>query len=616
MFGNTVNRDSYNFNITARITDKTFVRTGDYSGAFPDDGGTWVYDWTEQFFDNETGEWIDADPGREGYYDAEEDPAYVTPAIERNNREVQVGTYVRMDVRGSVLGQPSYVFDYAVRSPTPTTTTGAGSCYGNCKWTYSQDTKVWDIVSSACGAVCSCGFCGGGASRVFEFVLAGGTGDFATANAQYFNEYSTGCVWEDADEDWVTTVTKLSDGWTVTAANAGIGASVTYTCDGGCIAPIDCVQTSIAGTGTAPTPPSVSAIGDSECPRCEMDCPDGAPRVLVFTLAAGEGDFAGANGEWRVEFNGGCQWTYEDEEWSAVGEISGETFTVNITGPDGQTLTYTATLERTEDLQDCCRTGALVNTGSSGEGRIPFASNVTAGSPCTQPRKCSCLAPTYCPPVSESDPCTYTMCGAMEDNQEPPNCTGTTTTAGGGGGCSTTTASGCTLGCDFYCHPVRGWELLRNGCLNSCPCPFPSEPCGPGSYCGKASTACVQEPVYCSGSCSWVWLTFDDRDPYWELASNGCSSLNVPSCGCDRPTAPGSECGGRTSTPCYSPTPTGGCGGPTTTTGGPGCSGNCLWGTDGETWSVIRSCPGCTCNSPLRDPAESCEQVETYRCHY
>jgi len=87
---------------------------------------------------------------------------------------------------------------------------------------------------------------------------------------------------------------------------------------------------------------------------------------------------------------------------------------------------------------------------------------------------CKCFAPDWCPNPStnNSNLCTFTDCGWFTSDQTPPNCTGTTTTTTTTTGGTTTTPTlppGCTAGCDWYCHPSRGWVLRTNGCSPSCP---------------------------------------------------------------------------------------------------------------------------------------------------
>lgn len=219
---------------------------------------------------------------------------------------------------------------------------------------------------------------------------------------------------------------------------------------------------------------------------------------------------------------------------------------------------------------------------------------------------CHCMAPTWCPPTYLTEACTDTVCARLDADQEPVNCTGTTTT---GGPCATTTSSACAAGCEWYCHPVRGWILESYGCTAACPCSAPATGCGPGNACATAATACEIPMPYCSGTCRWVWLTSPDR---WELYSNSCSSSGVPVCGCDPPTGTGADCGNETFTACYSPSGVP-CSTPTTTTQGPGCAGSCLWGTsDGSAWdTLLRYCPGCDCAPATGVPADTCGQTES-----
>ncbi|MBP3956334.1 hypothetical protein J8F10_13670 [Gemmata sp. G18] len=218
---------------------------------------------------------------------------------------------------------------------------------------------------------------------------------------------------------------------------------------------------------------------------------------------------------------------------------------------------------------------------------------------------CKCLAPTFCPPA---DATTQTACGHFNSDQTPTYCGGSTTTSGA---CTTTTNSACVTGCDWYCHPARGWQLTANGCSSACPCSALATPCGDGNRCGTAHTGCVSTPAYCSGGCRWVWT-----GTAWEQVSHSCSSNGVSNCFCDAPTGAGTVCAQETQTGCYVHGPNGGadpCAPPTTTTAGPGCSGTCLWLTSNGTQfdTIYRFCPGCDCAAPTAVPQSPSAVTET-----
>ncbi|AMV24602.1 hypothetical protein VT84_09415 [Gemmata sp. SH-PL17] len=215
---------------------------------------------------------------------------------------------------------------------------------------------------------------------------------------------------------------------------------------------------------------------------------------------------------------------------------------------------------------------------------------------------CACQAPTYC---ADADATTTTACGHFSTDQLPPHCGGATTTAGP---CTTTTSSACAAGCDWYCHPTRGWVQTSNGCSSACPCPVPSGSC---TACSSSHTACVYTPPSCSGGCRWVWT-----GTAWEKLSDSCSGVNVPSCYCDPPASDGTVCAQEASTGCYVHGPGGGgdpCYPPVTTTAGPGCSGTCVWGTStGDNWDIItRFCALCGCAAPVGSPPSPGAAVET-----
>lgn len=86
--------DPYRSFFLAKLTAKTSV------------SGVWNYDWTEQSFDRATGAPTDANPARSGSYSG----GALSPALEANNAEVPVGTYVFLKQKGIVNGQTYYEF--------------------------------------------------------------------------------------------------------------------------------------------------------------------------------------------------------------------------------------------------------------------------------------------------------------------------------------------------------------------------------------------------------------------------------------------------------------------------------------------------------------------------
>lgn len=240
---------------------------------------------------------------------------------------------------------------------------------------------------------------------------------------------------------------------------------------------------------------------------------------------------------------------------------------------------------------------------------------------------CHCLAPTWCP---SSNACAETACGSVVENQKPPYCGGFTTTAGPGDPCyganTTTTLSPtlCTEGCDWYCHPIKGWIGKTNGCSAHCPCPKPAVGCGPGNYCETEHTECVVQPpppvpCRCCGGCEWIWV--EDVEvgvSRWEFVTGSCQSTPAnPRCRCDAPDVPGT-CAQRVYTLCYdhSVTTSGPCAVPTTispTTSSPGaCDGYCLLGTNnGTDWNLFHQfCSECGCAAPAAPPSDLCSQAQ------
>lgn len=173
---------------------------------------------------------------------------------------------------------------------------------------------------------------------------------------------------------------------------------------------------------------------------------------------------------------------------------------------------------------------------------------------------CSCDEPQFCP--NAATPCAVTLTDCTSGiPQKGPNCAGT---------CSSTTTT------------------------------------TPGSTTTTTTTSTTPPPS-CAG-CTWKYIPLLG----WRRTSKVC---NGPTCLdiCDAPTTVGSTCVD-VSTPCY---PT------TTTTGRPGCAGNCLFVSDGTGWIYVpgsKTCNGacgsgiCDCGVPSEPPAPCATQTYT-NCH-
>ncbi|QEG28992.1 hypothetical protein GobsT_37810 [Gemmata obscuriglobus] len=215
---------------------------------------------------------------------------------------------------------------------------------------------------------------------------------------------------------------------------------------------------------------------------------------------------------------------------------------------------------------------------------------------------CACLAPTWCP---GADACATTACGRLAADAKAPNCTGATTT---GGPCPA--PADCAEGCDWFCHPVRGWVQTRNGCAGYCGCQPPAGAC---SSCAPAHTPCVVPPSFCNGGCRWVWVSgVAGESDRWEKIGDTCAGSRVPNCSCDAPAAPGNSCGHEAATRCYVHGAADPCA--AVTTSSPAGCGDCIWGSDsGTAWDkVVRPCGnagGCSCQVPPGAPSGTCAQA-------
>lgn len=107
--------DPYRAFFMAQITGRTRV------------AGVWNYDWVEQTFDSATGLPADANPQRSGGIVA---GSPISPAIEANNIEVGIGTFVFMKSKGIVGGQVYYEF----ADPTNGTGGSSGTNCTGCGW--------------------------------------------------------------------------------------------------------------------------------------------------------------------------------------------------------------------------------------------------------------------------------------------------------------------------------------------------------------------------------------------------------------------------------------------------------------------------------------------------
>lgn len=205
----------------------------------------------------------------------------------------------------------------------------------------------------------------------FTAVVAGGLADFT-----YEIDY------DDPDGDNDDPVTKSGTDHTFTHSFGAAGLyEVRYTVTDAC----GCSVTKL-----------IPVVISEECPTCENNCPDGYPPYYEFELTGGTGDFAGANGEWKLwhgddstDPNRCFYYWINEAGWVAVGYILGEadTFTVTLTSPTGATIEYgfTNTDEPPgEPPPTCCKEQALASTDSEGTGTVPSVVDDTAEPGCTE----------------------------------------------------------------------------------------------------------------------------------------------------------------------------------------------------------------------------------------
>lgn len=187
---------------------------------------------------------------------------------------VSIGTFP------TKLGHTSLTYRYDADTGEPvlllTATTGEGSgattviqpmmwvgCVGGCG-EYVARPLLWCDSEP----VTDCEDCPDGAPRRWRFTLAGGTGDFASANGEYTVVHTTDCTWVGTLGDWTATVT--TSGGTLSALQVTDGAaSAQWVGELTCCAPwspeLDDVSSE---TGTPPDPPTVTPLGPCVKSRC------------------------------------------------------------------------------------------------------------------------------------------------------------------------------------------------------------------------------------------------------------------------------------------------------------------------------------------------------------
>jgi hypothetical protein len=263
--------DPYRSFFLAKITGRTLV------------AGVWLYNWTEQSFDRATAAPADANPRRAGAYVA---GVPVHPAVEVNNAQVDVGAFVFMRAKGIVKGQTYYEFFAATVSTAGSG--GSGPFCTGCGWIAGLTAKDCLSVSilaalGRCGCAApprttACTICPNGAPSVWTFTLAGGTGDFASANGAWTISRTTGCQWTATRNGWTATLALTGTFGTATGQLAlfgpgGAELSWTVSIGASCCGPVVMGSLASVGTGTPPGDPTLTSAG--ECEPVQLTSTDG-----------------------------------------------------------------------------------------------------------------------------------------------------------------------------------------------------------------------------------------------------------------------------------------------------------------------------------------------------
>lgn len=236
---------------------------------------------------------------------------------------------------------------------------------------------------------------------------------------------------------------------------------------------------------------------------------------------------------------------------------------------------------------------------------------------------CYCDTPVFCPSDFETAECsiTYTFC-SRNQNPSPPPSYCTTSTSSTTGTTNTTSEDPCGSGCTCVAVPGYGWirtsidcsgDILPGGShCSPCSCPL-SIPV----VCQTLVIPCprVSPPPGCGGVCEWVW---PDLPGYWWLCTNcigACSSGVGGVCACDRPSAPGNNCGQQVTTNCHGPPPPGGSTSATsgTTTTTIHCHGWCeVRGNGSGGWVIVTDCgEDCDgCQEPIFNSIDECDILQ------
>jgi hypothetical protein len=192
---------------------------------------------------------------------------------------------------------------------------------------------------------CACpSACPAGMPDRFTFTVAGGTGDFETANGGYTVYHTLDCGYEGDLGSWFAGFGIGSGGMGATLSGPA-GATVVY--DGSaadCCSPGTASVTSSVGTGTTPDPISPSALGSCDCPVTTTCCGNTIPSELNVTLTGGTCSgsstvtWNGTNWQGDITLTGGTGGTLH-----ATLSCSGSTWTASFTGCDtfGGTVTGT-----------------------------------------------------------------------------------------------------------------------------------------------------------------------------------------------------------------------------------------------------------------------------------
>jgi hypothetical protein len=436
-------------------------------------------------------------------------------------------------VKVSIAGQ-------GTSSVVATTTTTSYPCSGNCRYSYNNSTKAWDLVSNGCTSTTTtttttpAGTTTSTTTTTLDpdcaaAVMPGGTTttpppcqcvppDFCPPSATC-NETVTNCArGQSLPSPSCTTTTSTSTsstttGTTTTSANCAGCDWLWIPTVGWILRSIQCLGTGCLQQCSYPVNNGGNACTTIHTP-CLIPPPPCQPSCYGYCQwvcdDANHWLFLGSNcssycGEYWQCF---CE-TPSFPSCGACGNRLNTPCTWHTTPPPGTTTTGTTTSTTTTCApDDCC--GSCLWRWNPASGTW-----TNQGSTCTPPSRCVCSST---PPFNGTNDC--------EIFKTPCTKATTTTTSST---TTTTTTTACTS-CDFVCNGVF-WVVTDNRCNQSgCQCRYP-----PGSFCSSTSEGLTWTSDCCQpaqNNCVGTTTTITTLSTTTTTTSTTTTTTTTPPCGC------------------------------------------------------------------------------------